>query len=458
MQQVPVELLRKYDRPGPRYTSYPTAPVWDEQVSADTYVTTLKESADRVDQPLAVYNHIPFCARRCLYCGCNTVVTRSRENVSSYVDNLNAEVDKVAGLLGKRNKVAQCHFGGGTPTYLETGMFDSVMDALERNFEFQPGAELSIEIDPRVTSFEQLEQLRARGFNRISIGVQDFNPEVQEACGRKQTFEQVQSLIRKGRDLGFKGINIDLIYGLPKQTEESIAESLDQALELKPDRVAVYSFAYLPDMKAHQRKILVEDLPTTDIKYRLFAIAIEKFLAAGYRQIGMDHFATPEDELSLAQADGRLHRNFMGYTVQSAEEMIGFGMSSIGYIGDGFFQNFSSLDKYREALNSDRFAVYRGIKLSRDDLIRQYVINSLMCNFHLEFSQLQKRYSVDYHDYFSNEHGRLAEFFSDSFMEESDEGLQVTPLGRTFVRNIAMTYDAYLKKNDGQGPKFSRTI
>lgn len=455
---VPVELLKKYDRPGPRYTSYPTAPVWNEQVNADSYRKTLGSSSTDKEQPLAVYNHIPFCVRRCYYCGCNTVVTRRSDRVTDYVDCLTAEIDQVASDLGERNKVAQCHFGGGTPTYLDTGQFNAVMDKLEERFEFLPEAEVSIEIDPRVTTPEQLEQLRARGFNRISLGVQDFNPEVQAACGRKQEFELVDNLIKCGRKLGFRGINIDLIYGLPKQTPQTFAASMDQALQLQPDRVAVYSFAYLPGMKANQRKIEESDLPTTDIKYQLFAIAIEKFLGAGYQQIGMDHFALSNDELSLAQSDGRLHRNFMGYTVQSAEEMIGFGMSSIGYIGNSFFQNFSSLDKYKGAISEGKLAVYRGIKLTRDDLMRQFVINSLMCNFRLDYAAFESKFGTSYHDYFSTEHAKLTEFASDTFIDETGQALVITPLGRTFVRNIAMTYDAYLNKGAVKGPKFSRTI
>jgi oxygen-independent coproporphyrinogen-3 oxidase len=269
----------------------------------------------------------------------------------------------------------------------------------------------------------------------------------------------VENLMNYCRKLDFRGINIDLIYGLPNQTSDSFAATLDKAIALRPDRVAVYSFAYLPAIKANQSKINPADLPATEVKYQLFATAIEKFTGAGYRQIGMDHFALPDDELSVAQQDGRLHRNFMGYTVQSASEMIGFGMSSIGYIGDAFFQNHSRLDSYMKAVESDKLAVYRGMHLSSDDLIRQYLITSLMCNFRLDFDKFTRRFGVKYQDYFTQEHGRLGEFFADGFLKETEHALEVTPLGRTFLRNIAMTYDAYLDgTGSGKGPIFSRTI
>jgi len=456
---VPIELLRKYDRPGPRYTSYPTAPVWTDEVGPETYVTALNEASSAVDTPLSIYCHIPFCRKRCWYCGCNTCIINKRDTVKAYLDTMLTEIDATVKHLGKRTKVSQLHFGGGTPTYLTNDEMGVLLDRMESAFDFLPDCERSIELDPRVTTSDQIDFLTSRAFNRVSLGVQDFTPEVQEASGRVQPFEMVADLVAKCRSKNVKGINIDLIFGLPKQTVENFTESLRQAIELRPDRVAVYSFAFLPNLKGNQKKIDPADLPDTETKYRLFARAIELFTGAGYRQIGMDHFALPDDELALAQDDGKLHRNFMGYTVKTSPDMIGLGMSSIGYINNSFFQNHSKLDAYGKEVADKSFAVYRGLVLSEDDLIRQYVITSLMCNFTLDFTALQERFGVAYDEYFKGEHGKLKEFFDDGFLTESDGRLDVTPVGRTFVRNIAMTYDAYLnKKAPGRQPQFSRTI
>ena len=456
---LPIDLLRKYDRPGPRYTSYPTAPVWSDAVGNETYRRSLEKASSRTADPLSIYCHIPFCRRRCFYCGCNTCITNKRSTVEGYIECMYQELETVRTCLGDRRAVSQVHFGGGTPTYLTVDELGGVLDRLEDAFTFDADCEKSVEIDPRVTSEEQLSFLRSRGFNRVSIGVQDFDHSVQEAAGRVQSYEMVAQIMQTCRSLGFGGINIDLIYGLPLQTVESFGVTLDRAIGLRPDRVAVYSFAYLPKLKANQARIDPDGLPDTELKYKLFALAVDKFCSAGYRQIGMDHFAVPDDELSIAQADGRLNRNFMGYTVQASDEMIGLGMSSIGYIDDTFFQNHSGIDAYRAAIAESGLAVYRGKALNKDDLIRRYVITSLMCNFQLRFSDLRDRFGLDYESYFGDLHANLEPMKQDGFIEETGEGLHITPLGRTFVRNIAMVYDAYFKSApDGSGPTFSRTI
>ncbi len=456
---IPIELLRKYDRPGPRYTSYPTAPVWSNEVGTDSYIQALKNASTRKDEPFAVYCHIPFCERRCFYCGCNTVITNSSKKVRLYLNTLKNEIENTAKYLNKRKNVNQLHFGGGTPTYLTIEQFNEILDTLENNFIFTDNCEKSIEIDPRVTTNEQIEALVNRGFNRISLGVQDFDNNVQIAIGRIQSYDLVKEKVDFCKSLNFEGVNIDLIYGLPKQSLESFRETLTKAISLRPDRVALYSFAYLPSVKANQMKIVESELPVTEDKYKLFALAIEMFTEAGYLQIGMDHFALPDDELSIAQNDGRLHRNFMGYTVQASPEMVGLGMSSIGYIDNSFFQSYPMLSKYNEAIENSEFAVFKGMQLSQDDLIRQYVISSLMCNFHLSFDEFQKKFEVRYHDYFHKEHKELSEFFVDNFLDAPNGGLKITSVGRTFIRNIAMVFDAYLNKNsDGKKPTFSRTI
>jgi oxygen-independent coproporphyrinogen-3 oxidase len=304
-----------------------------------------------------------------------------------------------------------------------------------------------------------LDFLSARGFNRISLGVQDFDPAVQAAVGREQPFELVAEVLRSCRRFSFTGINFDLIYGLPRQTVVSFSKTLDLTLQLRPDRVAVYSFAYLPKLRPHQKAIPAEELPSTEEKYRLFAAAVERFTEAGYRQIGMDHFALPTDELVLAQQDGRLYRNFMGYTVKTSPDMLGFGMSAISCVDDAFFQNASGLESYDQAVEKGNWPVFRGIRLSRDDLVRQWVIMSLMCNFTLPFDELKRRFNIEYHEYFAPEHERLDELIRDGLLIADRTGLTVTPVGRTFVRNIAMTFDAYLARDDFNGKvTFSRTI
>lgn len=456
---ISVDLLRKYDRPGPRYTSYPTAPVWTGDIGNEDYRGALALAGERSNSPLALYCHIPFCRTRCFYCGCNTCITRNQSSVDSYLDMMEQEIKSVATLLGSRNRISQLHFGGGTPTYVGEEGIERLMKTIDRRFILAEHAEMSIELDPRVTSSGHLRYLAARGFNRVSLGVQDLDPVVQEAIGRVQPESMVAEMLATCRTLSFKGVNVDLIYGLPFQTVARYEETLRKVIALRPDRLAVYSFAYLPNVKSNQTKIRPEDLPSTEEKYLLFATAVGMLTAAGYKQIGMDHFALPDDELAIAQADGRLHRNFMGYTVQSASEMIGFGMSSIGYVNEAFFQNHSGLDSYREAVRRGGLAVYRGMKLSDDDLVRQYVITSLMCNFHLSFGALHVRFGLDYRTVFANEHRRLQEFVGDGLLVEDDNGLSITSIGRTFVRNIAMTFDAYLADNgNGRVPTFSRTI
>lgn len=454
---ITVELLRKYDVPGPRYTSYPTVPIWGDTVTSDVYETALGNASALTKEPVALYCHIPFCRSRCFYCGCNTCVTHDQDRVQRYLDALTHEIEFTADKLGDRNQASQLHFGGGTPTYIGVERLSKLVTDIKSHFAFSEMSEMSIEVDPRVTSPDNIASLREIGFNRISFGVQDFDPVVQKSIGRIQPKELVQGALDAARRAGYSGINFDLIYGLPNQNPESFARSISTALKMRPDRVALYSFAYLPKLRNNQKQIRAEDLPDTETKYRLFCDGMNAFLDAGYRQIGMDHFSLPEDELSLAQDDGRLSRNFMGYTVQSASEMIGFGMSSIGYVDHTFVQNISQLQEYEEAVTERSLAVYRGLKLNDDDLVRQFVITELMCNFTLSFEALEKRFGESYFDYFANENATLESFIEDGLLERTDERLQVTLLGRTFVRNIAMAFDAYLR-DPKKAAVFSRTI
>jgi oxygen-independent coproporphyrinogen III oxidase len=453
------ELLRKYDRPGPRYTSYPTAPEWSTDVGAECYHQTLRDASSQSDVPLSVYCHIPFCKQRCLYCGCNTFITSRPSRPHEYVTTLIKEIEATVEQLGSRNKVNQFHFGGGTPTHLSVDELSRLLDHFDSRFTFLPDCEKSIEIDPRVTTRAQLDMLASRGFNRLSIGVQEFDPLVQQAIGRVQPEEVVAAAQNYGQKLKFRGINFDLIYGLPRQTVAGFRTTIEKVIAMRPDRLAIYSYAHLPGMLEHQKKINPDELPSPATKYELFLTALEMFISAGYCQIGIDHFALPDDELTLAQSDGRLHRNFMGYTVQSSDEMIGFGMSAIGYVGNSFFQNVSKIDEYEQVIDDKGCATYRGIRLSLDDLTRQYVISNLMCNFQLRYASFRSRFGVEFNSYFAEERELLREFVDDGLLVITPSGIDVTPLGRTFVRNIAMTFDAYLKRAQTK-PKatFSRTI
>lgn len=457
--QATIALLRKYDRPGPRYTSYPTVPVWSESQGPAEYTRALEIASQRTDDPIALYCHIPFCRVRCLYCGCTTLITASKDPICSYLDLLHIEIDRVAGLLGKRKCVNQVHFGGGTPSSAGPEGLAALVDHFKSAFQLASDCEMSMELDPRTVTPEMLVNLKQLGFNRLSMGVQDLDPAVQAAVGRIQPYEMVAEVLRECRATGFSGVNFDLIYGLPKQTIESFAMTVDRIIKLRPDRIALYSFAHLPQAMPHQQKIAEADLPSVDVKYQLFAGSLEQLIAAGYQQIGMDHFALPTDELAQALNDGRLFRNFMGYTVRTAPDMIGIGMSSIGFVSGGFYQNHSKLEPYSKAIAVGSNAIYRGIQLTVDDQIRQYVITTLMCNFSLSFAELHRRFGIEYQRYFADEQSRLGEFIADGLLTVHPDRLEILPVGRTFVRNIAMTFDAYL---DGVRREttttFSRTI
>lgn len=451
-------LLHKYDRPGPRYTSYPTVPEWSDQLDPDAYIKALDRAAASRD-PLSLYVHIPFCRSRCFYCGCNTCITKIPDKTERYLNAIGSELRIIGDRLGNRTQLSQLHWGGGTPTFLNEKQIAELFANITQIFHIETGAEVAIEVDPRVTTSGQLILLSRLGFNRISLGVQDFTPMVQEAIGRYQTYEQTKELFDLCRELGFGGINIDLIYGLPRQTVPDFTRTIEQVIGMGVDRVAVYSYAHLPSLKANQRKIDEAALPNTELKYELFATAVEKFLEAGYVQIGMDHFARPDDDLARAVGKGTLHRNFMGYTAERTDDMIGLGMSSIGYIGGCFVQNISKLTGYMDAIETGRPAIYRGMQLSPDDIIRRRVILSIMCNGRLDYEALTRQFDITYDRYFADENSDLQPFIDDGLLVRTDTGLTVSPQGMIFVRNIAMVFDAYLRQmRDGKAPLFSRTI
>ena len=457
------ELIRRHDRPGPRYTSYPTAVEFDGEVDATTYGEHLARAAERTSEPLSLYLHLPFCEERCLYCGCNVVVTRKREVDRRYLGFLEREIREVARRLGGRRTLRQLHWGGGTPTYLEPDAMRRLQSVVRGEFDLEPDAEVAIEIDPRVTSADHLEAIRDLGFNRLSVGVQDFTPAVQQAVNRIQPYEETLALVERARALGLGSINVDLIYGLPLQTPETFQRTLDQVLSLRPDRLAVYSYAHMPWIKVQQKRIVEEQLPTPDVKLELIASALRTFQGAGYLPIGMDHFALPDDELGQALTRGTLWRNFMGYTVRHAPDMIGCGASSIGDVEGGFFQNEKKLVRYQKAIEAGQLPIEKGLISSADDRLRRYVITALMCAFRLDFADVETRFGIDFRSTFAQELEELRALEDDGLVVLGDDRIDVVGAGRLFVRNVCMVFDAYLRQRLAESeasarPRFSRTV
>ena len=455
-----LELVKKYDRPGPRYTSYPTVPEWSDKFGPKEYGDDLAQAAQQVDEPVSFYLHIPFCRKRCWFCGCNTMVSNSSERAGEYLGRVEKELEMVKSALGQRSKIAQLHWGGGTPSFLTDEQTIRAFEMFSRRFTFLPDAEISIELDPRVTSAERVGLLKKLGFNRLSMGVQDFSEDVQTAIGRNQNEAESIALYHHCRSFGFTGINFDLIYGLPKQSPDSFAATIQKVIALKPDRIAMYSYAHLPQGKAHQLMIDVTALPSPQVKFELFHLARKLFVEGGYMQIGMDHFVLPTDELAKAAVKGKLRRNFMGYTVVASRDWIGVGMSSISFINSSFAQNSNGLTGYNEAIDNGRLATNKGLKLTADDLIRQHVISELMCNFRLDMSEISGRYNINAEEYFRDEFQRLQPMIDDGLVLRGNDLHTITSPGKIFVRNIAMIFDAHLRKDRGKDSKvlFSRTI
>lgn len=454
--RITPELIERYDRPGPRYTSYPTAPEWRTDFGEADYRKALADARGRAEEPLSLYVHIPFCNHRCNFCGCNVVISKRPEVVNDYLDHVSRELAMVAQALGERRRIVQLHWGGGTPSYLTAPDMERLHAAIMEHFTIESNAEVGIEVDPRVTSEDQIDTLRRLGFNRISMGVQDLDPAVQKAIDRNQTEEETRRIFGFCRAAEFEGINIDLIYGLPEQTLDGWSRTLEAILDIHPDRLAVYSYAHLPSKLKHQAHIDEGTLPTGLKKLELLVRARDVFAQGGYRAIGMDHFAAPEDELTAALDQRRLNRNFMGYTVVQAEEMIGVGPSAIGEIGGCYAQDQKRLVYYYRALDEGRFPTSAGCFLSKDDTIRRWVIRQLMCNFYLDTGELRRRFDIEYDAYFSKEERALESLYEEGFVERDGANLSVPPLGQVFARNVAMVFDAYLETSSFK--QFSRTV
>lgn len=450
-------LVEKYDRPGPRYTSYPTAPQFHEGFGEAEYRRAARRSHAPPARPLSIYVHIPFCRSLCYYCACNKIVTSRREKAAEYLGYLEREIALQGALFDRSRRVGQLHLGGGTPTYLDDGQLARLFEALRSAFTLDASddREFSIEVDPRTVGPDRIRFLRGLGFDRLSFGVQDFDPQVQLAVNRVQSVEQVGELLAAAREAGFRSVSVDLIYGLPLQTVESFGATLDRVVALRPDRVAAYSYAHLPDLVKGQRMIRPDDMPPPGRKFELLERTVERLTSAGYVYIGMDHFALPDDELTRARAEGTLQRNFQGYSTHAECDLIGLGVSAIGSVADTYSQNVKTLSAYTALLDEGRLPLHRGYRLTDDDKLRRDVITALMCYGRIDFERIERTHGIDFRAYFAASLEALAEPVSDGLVEIHDDALVLLPQGQLMMRNVAMAFDAWLTRGAG---RFSRTV
>ncbi|MBO0726256.1 MAG: oxygen-independent coproporphyrinogen III oxidase [Blastocatellia bacterium] len=454
----PSEILEKYNQPGPRYTSYPTAPEWSDGFGVNEWQAAIDETgASRA--PLSLYAHLPFCQSLCLFCGCNVVISRKGKKVSApYLARLKKEVDWLGAQIDPARHVAQMHWGGGTPTYLSAEQIEELFERIASRFRFAPDAELGIEIEPRTTTYEQCRTLRRLGFNRLSMGVQDFDPSVQRAVNRIQPYEMTKEVFDQCRELGFASINIDLIYGLPRQTVEGFTQTVEKILSLNPDRIALFSYAHVPWLKKQQGSF-AKHLPQGFEKFRIFRRAIERLIEAGYRYIGMDHFARPDDELCRAQDDRTLTRNFQGYTTKAGCDLYGLGVSAISSMENVYAQNQRELQSYYEAIDHDHSPVMRGLRVTPEDKLRRAVINRILCHGALPKAEVEEEFGIEFDSHFAPELASLRELEQDQLVRLDCETITVTTLGRIFMRNVAMVFDARLNQTDQTRQQtFSRTL
>lgn len=450
-------VLEKYNRPGPRYTSYPTAPVWKDDFGADD-LEKYYAIADERATPLSLYMHLPFCESLCLFCACNVSIQKDKSVAIPYLAALKREIEHVAKHVSRARPVIQFHWGGGTPTYLSPAQLADLFAFTRERFSFARDAEIGLEVDPRVTSREHLETLRALGFNRLSMGIQDFEPTVQQTIHRVQPYELTRNLITAARELGFGSLNIDLIYGLPYQTAETFRATIAQALTLEPDRVAMFSYAHVPWLKKQQGSFAAH-LPEGREKFAIFRAGLEGFLNAGYIYIGMDHFARPGDELAVAQQNRTLHRNFQGYTTKAGADLYGMGVSAISSIGRAYAQNSREIPAYQTAVKDRGIATMRGYRLSDDDVVRRAVIGRLLCHTVIFKREIEREFGIEFDEYFAGELDRLTEPRDEGLVVLGVDEIRVTPLGRIFIRNVAMTFDRYLHEQQmDKRPLFSKTL
>jgi oxygen-independent coproporphyrinogen-3 oxidase len=451
------DFLNKYNQPGPRYTSYPTAPVWQNNFGPDDLEQVFGQ-ADAAGTPVSLYMHLPFCESLCLFCACTVIIQKDKSVAPPYLEILKREIEKVAKYVSRRRPVIQFHWGGGTPTYLSPAQMEDLFGYTRERFSIGPSAEIGIEVDPRVTTRQHLEAAQRLGFNRLSMGIQDFHPEVQKTIHRVQPYEMTRDIIQAARQLGFESINVDLIYGLPHQTADRFAASVDQVLTLEPDRVAMFSYAHVPWLKKQQGSF-ASHLPEGMEKFHIFRAGLKKFIDAGYLYIGMDHFARPTDELAVAQQNRTLHRNFQGYTTKAGADLYGMGVSAISGIGTSYAQNYRDLPGYESAVERRGIATMRGYRLTQDDVLRRAVISRLLCHTVISKTEVEREFAIAFDEYFARELGALREFETDGLVSLSADEIRVAPLGRIFIRNIAMVFDSYLEQQKlDSRPLFSKTL
>jgi oxygen-independent coproporphyrinogen-3 oxidase len=452
------QIIRRFDVNGPRYTSYPTADRFVEAFNAESLELWLsKRNIGGISRPLSLYFHIPFCNTICYYCGCNKIITKDHSRSAKYLKYLDKEMAMQSAHLDGPRDVVQLHFGGGTPTFLSDDELRELMASIRKYFRLLDGGEYSIEVDPRKVNAETVALLGELGFNRMSVGVQDFDPEVQAAVNRIQSEEETVAVIEAARANGFKSISIDLIYGLPKQTVAGFDRTLDRIIAVSPDRLSIYNYAHLPNLFKPQRRIEESDLPSADDKLQILARAIEKLTNAGYVYIGMDHFAKPDDELAVAQRQGRLHRNFQGYSTHADCDLLAFGVSSIAKVGPTYSQNVKTIEEYYDALDNDQLPVLRGIELTADDILRRSIITALMCHFELSIESIESAHLIDFKKYFAAELEDLKEMEAGGLLRVDDQWITILPPGRMLVRVICMAFDKYLRSAK-QITRYSKVI
>ena len=452
------ELIRRYDKAGPRYTSYPTAVQFHRGFGETEYRAAAAAAVQNPTAPLSLYFHIPFCDTLCFYCGCNKVVTKNRARAAPYLQRLHREVALQGTLFSRERPVEQLHWGGGTPTFISHDEMRALMAKIREHFTLRDDdlGEYSIEVDPREADGKTIAVLRALGFNRLSLGVQDFDERVQRAVNRRQSEDETFRVMEEARRLGFRSINVDLIYGLPLQSTASFARTVDTIIAAAPDRLSVFNYAHLPELFAPQRRINEADLPSAAEKLEILRMTGERLLAAGYVYIGMDHFAKPDDELAAAQRNGTLYRNFQGYSTHTECDLIACGITAIGKVGDTYSQNAKTLEEYYAAVDAGMLPIWRGVKLTDDDLLRREVIGQLICHFALDIRRIERSFDIDFHQYFAAELSELAALRNDGLIAAEENGIRVLPAGRLLIRNVCMVFDRYLRENRTQ--RFSKVI
>ncbi len=458
MFEIDLTKFKKYDKPGPRYTSYPTAPQFNEAFTHEEYLSEIVKTNYGDNLPdLSLYFHLPYCDTLCYFCGCNMIITRNRDRIKEYIKYLKKEIDLTRTYLLTDRKVVQHHWGGGTPTHLNPDEINELASYIKQSFNFKNNAEVSCEIDPRELTRPHLEALRNNGFNRISMGVQDFDEKVQKAVNRIQPEDITRQAVQWIRELGYQSINLDLIYGLPFQTVEGFTKTVDHIIDISPDRIAVFNYAHVPWMKKHMALIHPEDIPAPEIKLEILKMTIEKLTNAGYDFIGMDHFAKPDDELSIAMREKKLYRNFQGYSTNAGADLYAMGITSISQLKNVYAQNYKTEKEYYSALDNEKLPTAKGYQLTEDDHLRREVIMKLMCDFELNFTSIEQQFKIDFKTYFAWGLNNLKEMEADDLVEISDSGIKVKNMGRMLIRNIAINFDGYIERKEDKA-KYSRTV